>query len=189
MKHFSFEKRDDWRKWLAKNHAAEQRGVWLDFYRKGTGRPTLQYEESVEEALCFGWIDSIIKKIDEQRYCRKFTPRRPGSVWSSANKRRVARLISSKKMTRPGLAVVEEAKRSGGWETAPASATKLELPAELSEALRGNKKARRHFDELASSYRRHFVGWVATARRAETRARRARESVALLEQGKKLGLK
>lgn len=189
MKRLYFEKRDDWREWLAIHHDSEQHGVWLIFYRKGAGHPTLGYDASVEEALCYGWIDSIIMKIDEQRYSRKFTPRRPGSAWSSINKRRVARLIKLKKMAPPGLAVVEAAKESGCWDAAPPSRRHFELPQELAQALRKSKKAKRHFDELAPSYRQHFVGWIATAKRPETRAGRVKKSVALLEQGKKLGLK
>lgn len=109
MKQVQVTTRSQWRRWLAENYDREKNGIWLVFSRKETGRPSLEYGESVEEALCFGWIDSIIKRIDDGRYCRKFTPRKDGSRWSVTNKRRVERITKEGRMTEFGLAKIEAA--------------------------------------------------------------------------------
>lgn len=181
--------RAHWRRWLLKNHDREPAGVWLVYFKKGRGQASLAYEESVEEALCFGWIDSLVRRIDDKRYCRKFTPRQDRSQWSPSNKRRVEKIINEGRMTEFGLAKVETAKRLGTWmlESRPALGT--DIPIELARALRRNGRARKHFDTLAPTYRKHFIGWIAAARKPETRARRLEESLALLSQGKKLGMK
>ena len=189
MKQIVASTRAQWRKWLSKNHDREPSGIWLVFHKKETGRPSLEYEESVEEALCFGWIDSMIKSIDADRYCRKFTPRRDGSGWSNSNKRRVEKVIKEGRMTRFGLAKVEAAKRSGSWWRDPRPMISMDLPPELSEALARNRKAKAFFEGLAPTYRKHFVAWIVTAKRPETRARRLRESLALLARGERLPLK
>jgi uncharacterized protein YdeI (YjbR/CyaY-like superfamily) len=189
MKQVRVTTRSQWRQWLARNHHREPRGIWLVFHRKETGRPTLAYEASVEEALCFGWIDSIIKRIDDDRYCRKFTPRKPDSGWSQANKERVRKLIDEGRMTEFGLAKIEAAKRLGRWEPAPRPVLSPHVPRELTVALAGNRKAKEFFEKLAPTYRKHFIGWIVTAKRPETRAKRVKESLALLARGEKLGLK
>jgi len=189
MKQVHISTRGQWRAWLAENHDREANGVWLVFRRKKTGRPSLEYEESVEEALCFGWIDSIIKKIDDHTYCRKFTPREDDSVWSNTNKKRVEKIIREGRMTEFGLVKVEAAKRSGHWEAGSRPRLSLAVPRELSEALEQNRKAKEFFEKLAPTYQRHFIGWIVTAKRPETRAKRLRESLALLGRGEKLGLK
>jgi uncharacterized protein YdeI (YjbR/CyaY-like superfamily) len=107
--------RQDWREWLAKNHDKELQGVWLVYYKQHTGKPTLEYNETVEEALCFGWVDILIKKIDEERFARKFTPRKPKSNWSESNRNRVASLMDAGLMAPPGIACVEAAKAAGLW--------------------------------------------------------------------------
>ena len=181
--------REQWRRWLAENHAKEEGGVWLVFCKKEAGTSSLQYEESVEEALCFGWVDSVIKRIDDETYCRKFTPRRDGSRWSDANRRRVAKIIKEGRMTQFGLAKVEAAKRSGHWEGDPSPVINMAIPHELSAALAGNKRAKGFFEKLAPTYRKHFIGWIITAKRPKTKAKRLKESLALLARGEKLGLK
>src|SRR5512139_670051 len=103
MKQVHFSNRREWREWLTQNHEREEEGIWLVFCREGSGKPSLRYEDSVEEALCFGWIDSIIKHLDEVRYCRKFTPRKDASRWSLANRTRAERLIRQGRMTKFGL--------------------------------------------------------------------------------------
>jgi uncharacterized protein YdeI (YjbR/CyaY-like superfamily) len=180
--------RRKWRQWLADNHGTS-RGVWLVFCNKQSKRPTLDYEAAVEEALCFGWIDSIIKKLDEQRYARKFTPRTPQSRWSALNKRRVAKLIKQGVMMPQGLDLVEAANESGAWDAPGGPPALVDVPEELARALARNRKAAAAFNALAPTYRKHFIYWVGTAKKPETRARRVSESVALLEQGRKLGLK
>jgi uncharacterized protein YdeI (YjbR/CyaY-like superfamily) len=189
VKHVHVTTRGQWRRWLADNHDQEKDGVWLDFHKKGTGRPSLEYEESVEEALCFGWIDSIIKRIDDEKYCRKFTPRKDASVWSNSNKRRVEKIIKEGRMTEFGRAKVDAAKRSGRWELDPRPVISVDIPQELSEALARDQRARNFFEKLAPTYQKQFIGWIVTAKRDETRAKRLKESLALLASGEKLGLK
>ena len=188
MKTLDVKTREKWRRWLEKNCAKETL-VWLVFHKKHTGKPCIEYDAAVEEALCFGWIDSIVKKLDEQRYARKFTPRRPASQWSESNKRRVASLIEQGLMTKRGLVKVEQAKESGLWERSDRPEISLQVPTELKKALLKNRKARAFFDGLAPSCQKQFIGWIATAKRQETKDRRVSEAVALLERGKKLGMK
>jgi uncharacterized protein YdeI (YjbR/CyaY-like superfamily) len=107
----------EWRAWLQANHAVEKE-VWLIIYKKHTGTPSVTFEEATEEALCFGWIDSIMKGADEEKYILRYTPRRKGSKWSEANKKRAAKLIEQRRMTEAGLAKIEEAKRTGEWDKA-----------------------------------------------------------------------
>ena len=189
MKQVRVTTQGEWRRWLAENHDRERNGIWLVFYRKGAGRPSIEYEESVQEALCFGWIDSIIRRIDNDTYCRKFSPRKDGSKWSITNKTRVEKIIREGRMTAVGLAKVEAAKKSGRWETDPRPVVSLAVPRDLSEALARNKTAKDFFESLAPTYQKHFSGWLVTAKRPETRAKRLKESLALLEKGEKLGLK
>ncbi len=180
--------RDKWRRWLSEHHATEA-GIWLIFYKKETSKPTLPYDDAVEEALCFGWIDSIIKKIDDERYVRKFTPRKDKSVWSQLNKKRVDKMIKQGRMTEAGLAKIKAAKKNGCWNRGARPQVSFEVPPELAKALARNKKAKEHFDQHAPTYRRQYIGWIVTAKRPETKERRIAESIALLEKGKKLGMK
>lgn len=180
--------RDEWRKWLEQNHD-KCSGVWLMFYKKHNDKPSIEYEASVEEALCFGWIDSIIKKLDDERYVRKFTPRKRSSQWSELNKSRVEKLMARGCMKGPGIALVEEAKNTGLWENSGRPKISFEIPLELERALLKNKKAKTFFDQLAPSYRKRFAGWINAAKQQETRDKRVSEAVVLLGQGKKLGLK
>jgi uncharacterized protein YdeI (YjbR/CyaY-like superfamily) len=189
MKQLHFTTRHEWRRWLAVNHDREKDGIWLVFHKKKTGRPSLTYGESVEEALCFGWIDSIIRKIDDEKYCRKFTPRKDDSQWSTANRKRVEDLISNGTMTEIGLAKVEAAKRSGRWEMDSRPVIGAEAPPELLEALARNKRAKEFFDELAPTYQKQYIAWIVTAKRPETKEKRVRESIRCLSRRKKLGLK
>jgi len=180
--------RDQWRQWLSQHHAT-QTAIWLVFYRKEAGKPTIEYEAAVEEALCFGWIDGILRKLDEAQYARKFTPRRDDSGWSALNKTRAEKMIGEGKMTEAGLAKIRAAKKSGRWDKDPRPAISFEVPPELARALTANKKAKENFEKLAPSHRRHYIGWIAVARKDETRKRRIAESIALLEKGEKLGLR
>ncbi len=188
MKRVYVTNRDEWRDWLSRHHATEAE-VWLIFYKKETSKPTIPYEAAVEEALCFGWIDSIIKKIDATRYARKFTPRKDKSMWSELNRRRAEKMIKEGRMTDFGLAKIQTARKTGLWDKDPRPQISLDIPPEFAKALARSKKAKENFDKLAASYRKHYIGWIAVAKRAETRKRRIEESVALLEKGKKLGLK
>lgn len=127
MKQVHVTTRAQWRDWLAANHDREPQGIWLVFSKRETGRPTLDYDEAVEEALCFGWIDSIIKRLDGATYCRKFTPRKDDSAWSALNRKRVAKAIGEKRMTPAGLVKIEAAKKSGRWEVD----ARPDIPAEV----------------------------------------------------------
>ena len=181
--------RDDWRAWLVKNHETEKE-VWLIYYKKHTNQPRIPYEDAVEEALCFGWIDSIVQKIDDARYAQKYTPRRSGSKWSELNKRRVRKLLKEGKMTQAGLAKIGEGVLKTAEGAKSARKTKeLVIPSYLSEALRTNKKAWENFNNLALSYRRQYVGWIATAKKEETRKKRIREAIELLARNEKLGMR
>lgn len=183
--------RRDWRTWLRKNHDSKKE-IWMVFYKKHTGKPGISYDAAVEEALCFGWIDSIVKKIDEEKFARKFTPRKSRSRWSELNKKRARKMIDEGKMVETGLARIRDAKESGEWFKSVlmgARSEELKVPPYFEKALEVNAKARKNFNNLAPTYRRHFIGWVSSAKREETRKRRLQEAVQLLEQNKKLGLK
>ena len=178
----------EWRKWLKNNHDKANE-VWLIFFKRGTGKPSIEYETAVEEALCFGWIDSLIKRIDDEKYIRKFTPRKNDSKWSEANKRRVEKLIKENRMTEIGLEKIEIAKRTGQWDKPDRPDIQFDLPQEFQRALAQNKKARENFERLAPTYQKQYIGWVAVAKRQKTKEKRIKESLELLEKGQKLGLK
>jgi uncharacterized protein YdeI (YjbR/CyaY-like superfamily) len=180
--------RNEWRRWLERNHDTEKE-VWLIYYKKYTGKPGIPYDDAVEEALSYGWIDSIIKRIDDETFCRKFTPRKDTSQWSELNKKRVEKLIMEGQMTEAGLAKIEAAKRTGKWKKPVTSRQEFKIPPELIEALATNKEAGKNFDKLAPSYQRQYVGWVASAKKVETRKKRVKEAIELLEQNRKLGMK
>jgi uncharacterized protein YdeI (YjbR/CyaY-like superfamily) len=179
-----FKDRASWRSWLEENHAAVDT-LWVVFFKKHTGRENLSYDAAVEEALCFGWIDSLVKRLDDDRYARKFTPRKKASKWSASNLTRVRRLIAEGRMTDAGLAVYDP---NVAAHQAPAVGSD-EVPAFLTDALDTNPAAKEFFAGLAPSYRRAYIGWISSAKRKETRDRRLAEAISLLSQGKKLGMK
>jgi uncharacterized protein YdeI (YjbR/CyaY-like superfamily) len=180
---------EQWREWLEQHHATES-VVWLVFYKKGLSDQTFDYDGALDEALCYGWVDSIIKKLDEQRYARKFTPRKEISQWSEINKRRVAQLIAAGRMTPAGMALIEAAKVNGQWDKVfrPPKVGD-EVPEELQSALEQNATALKNFEQLAPSFRKRYILWIVMAKRPETRTQRIKEAVALLEKGEKLGLR
>jgi uncharacterized protein YdeI (YjbR/CyaY-like superfamily) len=184
----SMRSRSQWRVWLEKNHATEEE-LWLIFYKKHTGKAGLVYEDAVREALCFGWIDGILKRIDDEKHTIRFSPRRKRSVWSERNKKRVGELINEGRMTEHGMVKIREAKKNGQWDNAAVQRPVPDVPPELRKALARNKATQRTFDSLAPSYRKRFIYWVAIAKRDETRRKRVKEVVALLAENKKLGLK
>src|SRR5262245_33206547 len=242
--------REKWRDWLTK-HGQSETEVWLIYYKKDSGRSRIPYDDAVEEALCFGWIDSIVKRMDDEKFAQKFTPRRDSSRWSALNTRRVRKLMHEGRMTEAGLAKLDpamlgdkgRAKPDAGDVDLPplvkralmANATawknfqslspsrrsayvrlitdakkeetrdrrvrevisRLEqntgdpddIPRIIKQALKANATAWKNFQNLAPSYRRHYVGWIMHAKQEPTRERRLREAISLLEQNKKLGLK
>jgi uncharacterized protein YdeI (YjbR/CyaY-like superfamily) len=169
--------RGDWRAWLVDNHDRE-RGAWLVLYKKGTSVPSVSYDEAVEEALAFGWIDSRANRVDDARYLQLITRRKPGSVWSESNKRRVARLIAEGRMTPAGLALVEEAKRNGRWD-ALVDVQAGVVPDDLAAALAADPGAKAYFDAFPPSSKRIILEWIANAKRPQTRAARIDETVRL----------
>ena len=189
MKTIFIKSRNDWRKWLTNNHDKEKKGIWLEFLKKNKEKQTLEYEDAVEEALCFGWIDSIIKKIDEEKYCRKFTPRKLDSKWSELNKKRVEKMITKGKITKHGLKKVQAAKKSGIWDKDESIEINLEVPEELEAALNKNPGTKEFFDQLADTYRKHYIAWIKTAKKQATKDKRVKESISLLKKRKKLGLR
>jgi len=180
--------RGDWREWLRKNHATKKE-IWLIYYKKHTGKPSILYDDSVEEALCFGWVDSIIKRIDDQTFARKFTPRKAKSRWSEANKKRARKMIKEGKMTEAGITRIREAKESREWFKTTPVRKEVVIPLYLKAALTKNKKALENFNNLTKSYKRQYVGWITSAKREETRKRRLGEAIRVLEKGEKLGMK
>lgn len=180
--------KDQWRTWLQENHATAQE-MWLVFFKKHTGKAGLTYIEALEEALCFGWIDGILKRIDDEKHTVRFSPRRRNSIWSEQNKKRVARLIQAGRMTETGLARIREAKANGQWAKAAVREDVTIVPPELTAALAGHAEARRNFEKLAPSYRRQFIYWISTAKRDETRQKRLAEVIRLLANNERLGMK
>jgi uncharacterized protein YdeI (YjbR/CyaY-like superfamily) len=181
--------RDQWRRWLQKHHTS-QAEIWLVFDRKCTGRACIEYDAAVEEALCFGWIDGILKKMDDDQYGRRFTPRRASSKWSALNKRRAAKMIEEGRMTEAGRATLNYAGDEDGYGRTPASkAEELVVPACLAQALLGNRAAAANFERLAPSYRRNYIRWIAAAKTDQTRDKRVSEAVALLVENRRLGPK
>jgi uncharacterized protein YdeI (YjbR/CyaY-like superfamily) len=172
----------EWRAWLEKHHASSP-GVALVFYKKGTGKPCVTYDQAVEEALCFGWIDSRKNALDAERYTLMFSPRKKGSGWARSNKARVEKLIATGRMTGPGLARIEAARRDGSW-TALDAIENPEPPQALVMALARSKPARRHFESLNPSPRRLLLRWIASAKRAETRAERIEATVTAAARGR-----
>ena len=179
-----------WRRWLAANHAAVPE-IWVVFYKKTvqrTGLPTLTYEQSVEQAICFGWIDGLKRRIDDERYAHRFTPRKPDSRWSESNRERLARMRSQGLMTPAGEEAVAASIRTGAWNKS-ARASAVETPPEFLAALGRDTEARAGYDALGPSEQRRYEVWIGMAKRDETRARRLAESLTRLRRGEKLGMR
>ena len=164
-----------WRKWLEKNHASAP-GVSLILVKKDATIPGVSYEEAVEEALCFGWIDSRGDRLDEQRFRQYMGPRKPGSVWAPSNKQRVKRLIKEGRMTPAGIKLIEAAKKDGSWSMYD-DIERLIVPADLKRALNADARASRNFEAFSASARKMILFWIASAKREETRKKRITETV------------
>jgi uncharacterized protein YdeI (YjbR/CyaY-like superfamily) len=156
--------RKDWRAWLAKNHHSAVE-IWLIYYKKQSVKPRIPYNDAVEEALCYGWIDSTLKPIDEQCFAQRFTPRRKNSKLSEMNKERVRRLIKTRKMTRFGLERIRHHYGNNPKESAGSqSFTKFTLPQDIIEILKADPSAWKHFVKFPMSYKRIRIGWIDAAR-------------------------
>lgn len=185
-----FRTRQAWREWLALHHGRSS-GLWLAYYKKGSGKTSVTYEEALQEALCFGWIDSTVRRIDEERYSQKYTPRNDRSVWSASNKARIEKLMARGLMAPSGLAKVEAAKRNGSWERldeVDRIGRGAEPPPELMAALDAVPAARSAFDRQPPSHRKLWVYWVLSAKKPETRTRRITETVKRILAGRRPGL-
>lgn len=183
LKTLDMRSRQQWRDWLQEHHDSESE-IWLLFHKRHTEIQSIGYEDAVEEALCFGWIDSIIKRLDDDRYLRKFTPRNPGSKWSSINRRRYEKMKEQGLLAAPGL---ERAPTSRSGDAPRPSLS--EIPPYIENELKANTSAWNFFQRLAPSYQRIYIGWIDSAKREETKEKRLREAIDLLAAGKKLGLK
>lgn len=175
--------RAGWRRWLRAHHRTA-RGVWMVF-RKGAARQ-ITYEAAVEEALCFGWIDSLMRPIDGTRYMQLFTPRKPKSHWSALNKRRVEALIARKQMTKAGLAKIEAATQDGSWTKLDAVESMI-IPPDLARALAKNPRAKAFFDASAPSSRKGALYWITGVKSADLRAKRIAHVVAQAAKGLRPG--
>ncbi len=167
--------RAEWRRWLAKHHDSAP-GVWFVAWKKASGNASPSYDEQVEEALCFGWIDSRPQRIDDERAALLFTPRKPKSVWAATNKARVERLIAQGRMQPAGLAAIEVAKQNGSWHALTDVDAMIE-PDDLVAALAREPAARGHWDAFPPGERKRLLYWITSAKRPETRAKRVEETV------------
>lgn len=171
--------RAEWRAWLEQNHARGA-GVWLISAKKGSDQPRVAYDEAVEEALCFGWIDSKPRALDDQRSMLWFAPRKPRTGWSRLNKQRVERLIAAGQMTPAGMAKVAAARQDGSWSALDAVEA-LEIPPDLASALAAYPAAQAHFDAFPRSAKRGILEWIAAAKTPATRAKRVAETARLAQ--------
>ena len=169
-----------WREWLELHHTRVE-GVWLISFKKATGKPRFEYEESVEEAICFGWIDSKVNKLDEERSMLWFAPRKPKTGWSKPNKERVERMLAAGLMHPSGLAKVNQAKADRTWASLDA-VEELQIPPDLSKALTCYENAAANFEAFPRSVKRGILEWIQLAKRAETRATRIEETARLASQ-------
>ena len=181
----AFASQAEWEAWLDVEHASSD-GVWLKFAKKGSGVESVVYAEALEVALCYGWIDSQVKSLDERFYLQKFTPRRARSKWSRVNRDKIEELTKQGRMKPAGLAQVELAKADGRWEAAYASPGNVEVPDDLRAALDGNTKAAEFWAGLNKSNRFAILYQLQDAKRPETRARRLEKFMGMLERGEEL---
>ena len=177
-----FKTRSDFRKWLEKNHA-KQTELWIVFYKVHTKKKSLRYAEAVEESLCFGWIDGILKRIDDEKHAQRYTPRNPISIWSKVNKERAEKMIEQGKMTDAGLAKIREAKKSGWWENAYTTTRRdYEMSPEMKKVLMSDTEAWKNFQNFGKSYQNTYIFFVNYAKREETKKKRMQ---IVLERAKK----
>jgi uncharacterized protein YdeI (YjbR/CyaY-like superfamily) len=175
----SFSTRSEWGQWLLKNYSRSN-GIWLQIFKKYSGKKSITYDEAVDEALCFGWIDGQKDRYDETSWLQKFTPRRPKSLWSRRNKQHVVRLIKEKRMHLSGLKEVEAAKTDGRWNQAYDSPRNMEIPADFLQELMKNRTAHEFFKTLNKANTYAIVWRLQTAKKPETRERRMKAILDML---------
>ena len=168
------------------NHDKESE-IWLVFYKVKVKKESIKYEEAVEEALCFGWIDSTVNRIDDEKHMQRYTPRKVNGNWSASNKARVEKLINEGLMTKFGLKAIESAKENGSWNRLDSIESRLEVPKVLADAFENNSKAKKVFGKLAPSRKKQFLWWIASAKRDETKKKRVKETLKLLIEKKRPG--
>ncbi|WP_414566371.1 MULTISPECIES: YdeI/OmpD-associated family protein [unclassified Anabaena] len=167
--------RISWREWLFNNHLTSP-GIWLIYYKIKSGQPSIKYSEAVKEALCFGWIDSKVKSLDEDRYQQIFTPRKTKSVWSKLNKQYIEELIEQGLITQVGLEKIEVAKQDGSWNSLDAIEA-LTIPIDLKQALDANSLANLNFQAFSNSWKKNILFWIDSAKRPETRLKRIEQTI------------
>ena len=177
---------EKWRDWLTRHHASESE-VWLIFHKRHAGVASLEYKDARDEALCFGWVDSLVKRLDDRRYAQKFTPRRSGSRWSEVNRKRYAELKVDGRLKAPGIARPPTDRSSA--PRPPRLPLPTRLPAYIRAALENHPTALRHYEALSPAQRRRYIAWIESARREDTKVRRLKEAIRLLNRGQELGLK
>lgn len=182
LEEFHFVDRATWRQWLIKNYAISQ-GIWLVYYKIKSGKPSIRYEEVVQECLCFGWIDSKTQSIDGERYRQIITPRKPGSVWSKVNKQYIKELTTAGLMTDAGIVKIEAAKQDGSW-TFLDDIEALVIPEDLATALAAAPTAQTNFDEFSNTKKKNVLYWIATAKRATTRQKRIHQTIESAQQNR-----
>lgn len=180
-----FRKQSDWTKWLAKNHDKSS-GAWLRMAKKGSGLKSINHDEALDAALCYGWIDGQARSEGDTTWLQKFTPRSKRSIWSKKNRENVKRLIDSGDMRAAGLAEIERAKKDGRWDAAYDSPRTITIPDDLTSAFKKNKKAKAFFDKLDSRNRYAVLFRIHNAKRVETREKRIKQFVEMLERGEKI---
>lgn len=181
----SFASREEWANWLEQNYH-DPKGIWLRFFKKGSGITSVNYDEALDEALCYGWIDGQVKKYDEESYIQKFTPRRARSIWSKRNVGHIARLEREGKMKPSGLKEVERAKADGRWDKAYSSPSDMTLPQDFLDELSKDVRASEFFETLNKA-NRYAIAWrLHTAKKPETRERRMKMILEMLARGEKL---
>jgi len=168
--------RKEWRKWLGKNHQKEKE-IWVIYYKKNSDKLRIPYDEAVEEALCFGWIDGQVKSVDEEKYAQRYSPRRKGSNWSELNKERVRKLIKNKQMTAAGLEAYPHEH----------NAPKFKIPKDILKALKANKDALENFQHLPESYKRVRIAWITSSGLPEQKPKRLAYFIKMTAQNKKFG--
>jgi uncharacterized protein YdeI (YjbR/CyaY-like superfamily) len=177
---------DQWREWLSEHHASASE-VWLIFHKRHTGVASIAYKDARDEALCFGWVDSLVKRLDDRRYAQKFTPRRADSRWSAVNRKSYAELKAAGRLKPPGIA--RPPTDLGSAPRPKRLPLPSKLPAYIQAGLRKHPTALRHFKALAPSQQRRYFAWIESAKREETKLRRLEEALRLLASGRALGLK
>lgn len=181
-----FQDRTEWRAWLREKHATQSE-AWLVILKKKASRPGVYYEEAVEEAVCFGWIDGVVRRADESTFYVRFSPRKSGSVWSLSNIERVQRLIAQGRMTEAGMVKVRDAMERGEWEAAVQREDTTSLPEDLQEALDSNSEAQTNFLQYPDSQVKMFLYWIGSAKTEATREKRIQKTVEMAATNKRLG--